>query len=98
MFAVFAEVNVPSEVVNEGALQQAREGIEKVAVPQVREAGATAAYWLAPTDGRGVSVSIFDTEDEARRAAGMIKVGEPAGPMPEVTFRTVEVLEVMVHL
>lgn len=96
MFAVYTEVNVPS--FDEASLQQAREGIEAVAVPQVRQAGGTAAYWLAPHHNRGVSVAIFDTEEQAREAASHIKVGDQAGRMPEVTFTTVEVLEVLAHL
>ncbi|MDQ6873557.1 MAG: hypothetical protein M3042_00630 [Actinomycetota bacterium] len=96
MFAVLTEVNVPR--FDEASLQEAREGIEAVAVPQVRQAGGTAAYWLAPHHNRGVSVAIFETEEQAREAASHVKIGEQAGRTPDVTFTAVEVLEVLAHL
>ena len=50
----------------------------------------TAAIGSLP-DGRGVFVVVFDTEDQARQAASMFRIGEP--PMqdaPEgVTVRSV---------
>lgn len=98
MFAVCTEVNVPDAAVSDSALQQAREGIESRAIPQLRQAGATAAYWLAPHDGRAISVAVFDSEEQARQAASMIKVGEQAGETPEITFRSIEVLEVLAQL
>ena len=62
-----------------------------------RDAGAKAGYWLAPQNGRGLSVVVFETEDEARAAAARIEVGKP--PMPDapagVTVKTVEVREVI---
>jgi len=62
-----------------------------------RDAGAKAGYWLAPQDGRGLAVVVFDTEDEARAAAARIEVGKP--PMPDapagVTVKTVEVREIL---
>ena len=54
-------------------------------------------YWLAPQNGRGVAMVVFETEEEARTAAAMFRVGEP--PMPDapegVTVETVEVREVL---
>jgi hypothetical protein len=62
-----------------------------------RDAGAKAGYWLAPQDGRGLAVVVFDTEDEARAAAARIEVGKP--PMPDaptgVTVKKVEVREIL---
>jgi hypothetical protein len=62
-----------------------------------REHGAKGGYWLAPQNGRGVAVVVFDTEDEARKAAAQFTVGQP--PMPNapagVTIKTVEVREVL---
>jgi hypothetical protein len=43
-----------------------------------RDAGAKAGYWLAPQDGRGLAVVVFDTEDEARAAAARIEGGQAA--------------------
>ncbi len=31
--------------------------------------GFAAGYWLEPVDGRGFSIPLFSTEDQARRAA-----------------------------
>ncbi len=52
---------------------------------------------LAPQGGRGVAIILFDTEEEARNAAAMFRVGEPPMPgAPEgVTIKTVEVREVL---
>jgi len=63
-----------------------------------QKSGAQAGYWLAPQNGRGVSVVIYDTEDQARTAAARIEVGKPP-PIPDVpaslTVKTVEVREVL---
>jgi hypothetical protein len=50
-----------------------------VVVPMSREMGASGGYWLAPFDGRGVSVVVFDTEDAARIVAERFEVGQPPG-------------------
>jgi hypothetical protein len=67
------------------------------AAPTAREGGAKGGYWLAPQSGRGVATVVFETEEEARAAAAMFRVGEP--PMPDapegVTVKTVEVREVL---
>ena len=92
MYAVLVEVNA-----NESHVAEARKRLPEQAAPSAREHGAKGGYWLAPEDGRGVSVVVFDTEDQACQAASMFKVGEP--PMedaPEgVTVRSVSVREVL---
>jgi quinol monooxygenase YgiN len=92
MYAVFVEVNA-----NESHVAEARKRLPEQAAPSAREHGAIGGYWLAPEDGRGVSIVVFETEDQARQAASMFKVGEP--PMqdaPEgVTIRSVSVREVL---
>ena len=93
MYALFIEVNA-----DESHTDEARKDLPETAVPMVREAGAKAGYWLAPQNGRGLSVSVFDSEDEARQAASGIKVGGPAGRVPGVTVKTVEVREVLANL
>jgi hypothetical protein len=93
MYALFAEVNA-----DESHVEQARETLPKVAVPRAKEMGATAGYWLAAAGGRGVSVVLFDTEDAARAAAAPLKVGDEVGPIPGVTWKTVEVREVLAQL
>jgi len=95
MYAVFTEVNA-----DESVIEQGREFLPKFAVPAAREMGAKAGYWLAPQNGRAVAVVVFDSEGEARSAAGMFEVGKP--PMPNapagVTVKTVEVREVLASI
>lgn len=95
MYAVFVEVNA-----TEANSETAREFLPRVAVPRVRERGAKAGYWLEAQDGRGVSIVVYETEDEARNAAAIFRVGEP--PMPDspagITVKTVEVREVLAAL
>jgi hypothetical protein len=92
MYAVFIEVDA-----QDSDADAAREILPKFAAPNAREHGATGGYWLAPQNGRGVSVVVFESEDQARGAASQFTVGEP--PManaPEgVKVRTVEVREVL---
>ena len=95
MYAVFVEVDAGAAI----PADQARQNIEGTAVPMARDAGARAGYWLSAQGGRGVAVVCFDSEEAARRAADQLKVGEtPQGAPPGVTFRTVEVREVLASL
>ena len=92
MYALFTEVNA-----DESHIEAAREFLPKVAVPMAQKAGAKAGYWLAPQNGRGANVLVFDTEDKARAVAARFEVGKP--PMPDapagVTVKTDEVREVI---
>ena len=94
MYALFIEVNA-----DDSKVEQARKFLPEVAVPGAKEMGAVSAVWLAPagTD-RGVSVALFNSEQEARQAASQFTVGESAGPVEGVTVRTVEVREVLAQL
>ena len=95
MHAVFVEVDVEGGV----SVDEARKRLQENAPRMARENGARAAYWLAPQGGRGVSVAIFDSEDEAQKLASQFHVGEsPRNAPPGVTFRTVEVREVLASL
>jgi hypothetical protein len=92
---MFTEVNA-----DESTIEQAREMLQNFAAPRAREWGAKGGYWLAPVGGRGVSVIVFETEEDARKAAAQFEVGEP--PMPNapagVTMRTIEVREVLANV
>jgi hypothetical protein len=95
MYAIFTEVNLPPGI-PAGA---AANGLRANAVPAVRAAGATGAYWLAPHDGRAIGVVLFADEAAARAAAEGLHVGARPGNAPGgVTFRTVQVQEVIAHL
>jgi hypothetical protein len=93
MYAVFVEVNA-----DQSHTDEARERLPEVAVPGARGMGARGGYWLAPLDGRGISVVVFDEEEPARKAADQFQVGEPVGVVEGVTVRTVEVREVLANL
>ena len=92
MYAMLVEVNA-----DESDIEAARDALPKSVVPIVRDAGAKAGYWLAPQNGRGLAVVVFETEDEAKAVAARMEVGKP--PMPGapagVTVKTVEVREVL---
>jgi hypothetical protein len=92
MYAVFVEVNA-----DESHVEAAREFLPQRAAPMARDRGAKGGHWLAPQNGRGVSIVVFETEEEARTAAAMFRVGQPPMPgAPEgVTVTTVEVREVL---
>jgi len=94
MYAVFVEVNADASLED-----QARKVLQETIAPRARDAGARAGYWLSAQGGRGVSVTVFDSEEAARHQADQLKVGEtPLGAPPGVTFRTVEVREVLASL
>jgi hypothetical protein len=68
----------------------ARQGLADHRVSLVpRAPGFVSAYWLAPVDGTGMSVIIFDTKEHAEEA-----VRYPIPPLPGVTPLTVEIREV----
>jgi hypothetical protein len=95
MYAVFTEVTLPPGIPADAAAN----GLRANAVPAVRAAGATSAYWLAPHDGRIIGVVLFDDEAAARTAAAGLHAGARPGNAPDgVTFRTVQVQEVIAHL
>jgi hypothetical protein len=93
MHAIFIEVNA-----DESHTDDARRTLPNTAVPRAKEAGAKGGYWLAPRGGRGLAVVLFDSEDAARKMADQMKPGEQAGTVPGVTFKTVEVREVLAQL
>lgn len=83
MYAVVSTVRIQD-------LGTAREALADLRVGLVRRApGFVSAYWLAPVDGIGLSVIVFDTKEHADEA-----VQYPVPPLPGVTLLTVEVREV----
>ena len=68
----------------------AREALADLRVSLVpRAPGFVSAYWIAPVDGIGLSVIVFETKEHAEEAARY-----PVPPIPGVTPLTVEVREV----
>jgi hypothetical protein len=93
MHALFVEVDSNVDV------ESARTALNETAVPMARSGGAQAGYWLAPAGGRGVAVVLFDTADQAQAMAANMHPGQqPPGAPEGVTFRTVEVREVIAQL
>ena len=83
MYAVVSTVGIKDpEVAREGLV-----GLRLNLVP--RAPGFVSAYWLAPIDGIGMSVIVFETKEHAEEA-----VAYPLPPLPGVTLLTVEIREV----
>jgi len=87
MYAILIEVDTtgqPDPAVGLKALQ------EQI-VPAARQApGFQGGYWLRPLeDGKGTSVEVFDTEENARTALQALAVG--SSPVPGVTVVRSEV-------
>jgi hypothetical protein len=71
-------------------LGSARQGLANLRVDLVpRAPGFVSAYWLAPVDGIGMSVIVFDSKEHAEEA-----VEYPVPPIPGVTPLTVDIREV----
>jgi hypothetical protein len=83
MYAVVATVRIEDAGTAREALADLRVGL----VP--RAPGFVSAYWLAPVDGIGMSVVVFDTREHAEEA-----VRYPVPPLPGVTPLTLDVREV----
>ena len=83
MYAVVATVSIKDPEVAREALA----GLRLNLVP--RAPGFVSAYWLAPIDGIGMSVIVFETKEHAEEA-----VAYPLPPLPGVTPQTVEIREV----
>jgi hypothetical protein len=56
-------------------------------LPKVRSAsGLVAGYWLEPADGQGLSIVLFETEEQARQTAPPVS----SWAAPGVTISSVE--------
>ena len=74
----------------------ARKALHKEVIPRISEQpGFLIGYWLAPTDGDGHSLTLWEDERTARDAAGMVQVG--TSPGPGVTVTHVVTAEVIGH-
>jgi hypothetical protein len=73
MHAVLVSVSIPADRQDE-----ARERLQSTVVPGVKQLpGAMAGYWLEPTDGRGYSTVVFDSEENAKAAAETVRDRAP---------------------
>ena len=73
--------------------ESARKVLLADVIPMVQQSpGFQSGVWLAPTDGQGLSIVVYDTEANATQAAEMVRSG---GPQPEtVEITSVDVREV----
>jgi hypothetical protein len=83
MHAVVANVRIEDV----GAAREALADLRLRIVP--RAPGFVSAYWLAPVDGIGMSVIVFDSKEHAEEA-----LRYPLPPLPGVTPLTAEIREV----
>jgi hypothetical protein len=66
---------------------EAVKGLEESVIPNLKQApGLIGAYFVAVDDSHGVSVAVFDTEEQARTAAP-----PEGGGSPGVTIAKVQV-------
>lgn len=78
MHAVLVEVDTSGQPDREEGLRFLREQI----VPQVSQSqGFQAGYWLRPLDdGKGTSLVLFDSEENAKAASESLSVGSSVAP------------------
>ena len=72
----------------------ARRGLHNQVIPRVSQTpGFVAGYWLEPLDGKGISVTLWESEQAARKAAGRIQ--PPSSPTTGVKVDRIETREVI---
>lgn len=74
-------------------LAEAVAGIDAVKQRLSAMRGFRGAYWLQPTDGHGMALSLWEDESAAKAAA--FSVGD--SPAPGVTVEAVETRAVIAH-
>ena len=88
MYAVVVRVTVSD-------VERSRQQLNDVVVPRAKQApGFHAGFWTAPPggSGQGLSMLVFDSEENAQQAAQMIQ----GGPFPDgVRLQELEVREVV---
>jgi hypothetical protein len=86
MYAVLGTVSISD-------FDHARRLLHDDVLPTITEVpGFVAGYWLAPVDGTGMSILIFETEAEAQAMAEQMPHGRQLNEF--VTLESVEVREV----
>ena len=86
MYAVLGTVTITD-------FEHARRLLHDDVLPTITDVpGFVSGYWLAPIDGTGSSILIFETEEEARAMAAQMPPGRELNEY--VTIQSVEVREV----
>ena len=69
--------------------QSARHALQHAVVPRfAQRPGFAGGYWLAPVDGKAMSLTLWETENDARDAARLAEPG--SSPTPGITVDRVE--------
>jgi hypothetical protein len=91
MHAVIGKVSIEA-----GREAEAAEHLRTNILPRVKEApGVVTGHWVAPQEGHGMAITIFDSEEAAQQGAEMAQ----DAPRPDfVTFDSIEVREVIEHI
>ena len=77
------------------SIDAARSLIREQVAPRVAGVpGFVAGYWLEPLDGRGVSILVFEEEEQARATAPRVGLS----PVPGMVIERAEVAAVMAHV
>ena len=74
--------------------ESARQQLQERVIPNVKQMpGFVGGYWLAPKESKGLSIGVFESEEQANAMAAQLRDG--AFPVPDsVTFESVDVREV----
>ena len=87
MYAAIATVSISD-------YDRARRVLHDDVLPTVTDIpGFVSGHWLAPVDGKGMEILIFETEDEARAMAAQLPTGRKVNEF--VTVESVEIREVV---
>ena len=71
-------------------LAEARRGLEDEVIPMMKGApGFVGAYFVAVDDTHGVSIAVFETEEQARAAAPPADAEAPGVTLDTIQFGTV---------
>jgi hypothetical protein len=90
MYAVIAEATIQA-----GHEDEAAEFVKANIVPRVKESpGLVGGYWTAPQGGRGIAISLYETEEAAQGAAEMARNFS----RPDYTTAQFEVREVIAQV
>ncbi len=89
MHAVVVTVKIAAE-----RFDESRKALREEVVPRVKKApGLVKGFWTVRADkSEGTSIVVFDTQQNAENAAGMVRSSPPP---PGVTLNTVEIREVV---
>ncbi len=91
MHAVVVTVSIEA-----GHEDEAAQRLQTDILPRVKEApGIVSGHWLVPSDGKGFSLVVFESEAAAQAMVASIS----SMPVPDfITFDKVEVREVAAHI